>query len=76
MCKNLELQAGEGSRLKEHLMFKWRMTENLRLKVLKIDDSAKGGLTQFWELFTIIPWAIKIFKTLITSLFEDIWVSN
>ena len=40
-----------------------------------IDDSAKGGLTQFWELFTMIPCAQK-FKTLITSLCEDILVSD
>ena len=25
-----------------------------------IDDSAKGGLTQFWELFTMIPCAPNI----------------
>ena len=28
----------------------------------KIDDSAKGGLTQFWELFTMIPCAPKYLK--------------
>ena len=27
-----------------------------------IDDSAKGGLTQFWELFTMIPCARKYLK--------------
>ena len=27
--------------------------------VRSIDDSAKGGLTQFWELFTMIPCAPK-----------------
>ena len=27
-----------------------------------IDDSAKGGLTQFGELFTVIPCAHKDFK--------------
>ena len=27
-----------------------------------MDDSAKRGLTQFWELFTIIPWATKYLK--------------
>ena len=26
------------------------------------DDSAKGGLTQFWELFTVIPCGPKMFK--------------
>ena len=34
--KNLEFQAGEGSCLKEHLMFKWYMNKNFSLKVLKI----------------------------------------
>ena len=29
---------------------------------LIIDDTAKGGLTQFWELFTVIPWAPKDLK--------------
>ena len=29
-----------------------------------IDDSAKGGLTQFRELFTVIPCARKDFKRL------------
>ena len=28
-----------------------------------IDDSAKGGLTQFWELITMIPCATKDFKS-------------
>ena len=41
-----------------------------------IDDSVKGGLTQFWERFTNDPLHAKIFKMSITSLFEDIWVSN
>ena len=27
-----------------------------------IDDSAKGGLTQFWELFTMIPCEPKYLK--------------
>ena len=40
------------------------------------DDSAKGGLTQFWEHFYRDSLRAKIFKTLITSLLEDIWVSN
>ena len=31
-----KFQAGKGSYLKEHLMFKWYMTENFILKVLKI----------------------------------------
>ena len=48
---------------------------SLESERISIDDFAKGGLTQFWELFTMISCA-KIFKTLITSLFEDIWVSN
>ena len=28
----------------------------------KMDDSAKGGLPQFWEIFTVIPCAPKDFK--------------
>ena len=27
-----------------------------------IDDSAKGGLTQFWEIITVIPYAPKYLK--------------
>ena len=27
-----------------------------------MDDTAEGGLTQFWELFTVIPCASKDFK--------------
>ena len=34
MCKNLKFQAGDRSGLKEHVMFKWYMTENFSLKVL------------------------------------------
>ena len=30
--------------------------------LLPIDDSAKRGLTQFWELFTMIPCAPKYLK--------------
>ena len=33
-----------------------------RVNILAIDDTAKGGLTQFWELFTVIPCAPKDFK--------------
>ena len=29
-----------------------------------IDDTAKGGLTIFWELFTVIPCTPKDFKCL------------
>ena len=35
--------------------------------IRSIDDSVKGGLTQFWELFTMIPCAPTVI-----SLFEDI----
>ena len=28
----------------------------------EMDDTAKGGLTQFWELLTVIPCAPKDFK--------------
>ena len=31
-------------------------------RVLIIDDYDKGGLTQFWELFTMIPCAPKYLK--------------
>ena len=41
-----------------------------------IDDSVKGGLTQFWERFTNDSLHAKILKMSITLLFEDIWVSN
>ena len=30
--------------------------------VPEIDNSAKGGLPQFWELFTMIPCASKYLK--------------
>ena len=36
----------------------------LLLAVSLIDDTAKGGLTQFWELFTAIPCALKHLKRL------------
>ena len=41
-----------------------------------IDHFAKGGLTQFSGTFYHDSLRAKIFKTLIISLFEDIWVSN
>ena len=31
------------------------------LRTTRMDDTAKGGLTQFWELFSVIPWALKRF---------------
>ena len=44
-------------------------------KTLK--STAEGILTTFWELITVIPCAPKhLKKTSITSLFEDIRVSN
>ena len=30
----------------------------------EMNNSAEGGLTKFWELFTIIPCALRDFKTL------------
>ena len=44
--------------------------------VFLIDDSVKGGLTQFWGTLYHDSLRAKIFKTLIISLFEYIWVSN
>ena len=38
-----------------------------------IDNTAKGGLTKFLELFSVIPCAPKHRKMSITSLFEDIF---
>ena len=34
----------------------------ISLACFTIDDSAKGGLFLFWELFTMIPCALKYFK--------------
>ena len=36
-----------------------KQTRNI---ITAIDDSAKGGLTQFWELITVIPCAPKYLK--------------
>ena len=33
-----------------------------RERTLTMDDNAKGGLTQSWELLTVIPCALKDFK--------------
>ena len=37
-----------------------------------IDDTIKGGLTIFWELFTVIPCAPRHLN--VNNI--DIWVSN
>ena len=40
-----------------------RLATVLRLgQSLEMDDPAQGGLTPFWELFTVIPCALKNFK--------------
>ena len=39
----------------------------LALSCFPLDDSAKEGLTQFWEVFTVISYALKHLQTLITS---------
>ena len=43
-----------------------RSQQNSEVRVVNllrlIDDSAKGGLTQFWEHFTMIPCAPKYLK--------------
>ena len=31
------------------------LIKDLKLGVGRMDDSSKGGLTQFWNLFTVIP---------------------
>ena len=38
------------------------MLSNLGGKNESIDNTAKGGLTIFWELFTVIPCAPKHLK--------------
>ena len=38
------------------VLFAFKLVANLQSL---IDDSVKGGLTQFWELFTMIPCAPK-----------------
>ena len=45
-------------------------------KVMKIDDTAKGSLTQFWDLFHRDFLRAQRFQMLISSLFEDIYVSS
>ena len=40
------------------------------------DDYSKGGSDSILGTFHHDSLRAKIFKTLITSLFEDIWVSN
>ena len=51
-------------------------TSNYTSRSGEIDDSAKGGLTQFWEHFYRDSFRVQRFQTLITSLFDDIWISN
>ena len=41
---------------------KYDQAETYDLSLLSTDDSAKGGLTQFWELFTMILCAPKYLK--------------
>ena len=41
-----------------------------------MDDNAKGGLTQFWEILYRDSLHAQRFQTLITSLFDDIWTLN
>ena len=41
-----------------------------------MNDTAKGGLTQFRELFYRDSLRIQTFQMLIALLFEEIWVSN
>ena len=41
-----------------------------------IDDTAKGGLTQFLGTFYLASLHVQGFQMLIKSLFESIWVSN
>ena len=42
-----------------------------------MDDSAKGSLTQIWELFTVIPCRLTDFKRqLRKSVFENIQTSD
>ena len=50
-------------------LWKWSGLEQRRSRVVPwackpntIDDSAKGGLIQFWELFTMIPCVPKYLK--------------
>ena len=45
--KNLDFRLREGSSLKKHLMFKWYMTEDFSLKVLKIVVLIYGFLLYF-----------------------------
>ena len=38
---------------------------------LKIDEAAKGGLTIFWELFTVIPFCTEL--NLLTPFFIPLY---
>ena len=44
------------------VLSKTDLSYQLSTELRQIDDSAKGGLTQFWELFTMIPYAPKYLK--------------
>ena len=61
--KNLHLLTG-----KNWLPDYWALNKNLSVSLVNglydatIDNSAKGGLTQFWELFTMIPCTSKYLK--------------
>ena len=44
--------------------------------IMEIDDTAKGGLTHILGTFYRDSLRAQRFQTLLTSLFEDIWVSN
>ena len=52
------------------------MFDGRTLKKSGIKDTAKGGLAIFWEPFYRDSLRAKTLKMLITSLHEDIWVSQ
>ena len=72
---HFESQMPSNTRIIEFEIFRHAQNHHDR-KFQKLHDTAKGGLTMFWELFTTIPLRSQAFKLLITSLSEDIWESN
>ena len=60
-----QLSPGSPSKPLDHgrarKFYSWSLLTD-QVVCLIMDDTAKGGLTQFSELFTVIPWAPKDFK--------------
>ena len=60
--RNAQYQDSQSTLSTDNSKVRAQISDRATSQLSEMDDAAKGCLTQFYKLFTVILWALKDFK--------------